>query len=176
MRRKSIRILLIFALLPLLIGANPLNDEAKRYQDWQQQMESLLNEYDLLFRFSAGVLVRRLDANHARLRVGLAGRVPNHSVKWQALRSTSDDLSDPSNLATSTDGWSVAKERNKEGPGNFVEYEETIEIGPEAEAIAVTITPVANSDQPAETVILQMRVLLMDSWVFTQKDIDAPEQ
>lgn len=175
MRSMSIVFVLVLVLLPALAVAKPRNEEVKRYHQWRRQMEGILNENDLLYRYSAGVLARRLDANHARLRIGLAGRVPNHSVKWQALRSATEDLSDTLTYATGTDGWAVAKGRNEEGPGNFVENEATIEIGPEAGAIAITIVPIANKTQPGETIVLQMTVLLLQSWVFATQDFNAPQ-
>jgi hypothetical protein len=176
MRCKPIAVVLIFALIVAIAGAKPRNAEIQRYGEWQRQMEAVLNEPDLLYLFSAGVLVRRLDTNHVRLRVGLAGRVPNHSVKWQALRSVFNDSSDSSNFVIGGGGWGVAKERNESGPGNFVEYEETVEIASDAGAIGITITPVANKNQPRETAVVQMKVLLVEDWVFARQDLDAPQQ
>lgn len=176
MKNRAIVGSLLVALLPAITIVANRNSEVSRYRAWKVQMENNLNNYEQSYRFSLGVALRRIDSEHARILVALVGRVPNHCVKLQPLRMPSEDSTDESNLVGIEGGWSVGKERNTAGPGNFVENEETIEIAEDATAVAITVTPVANRDQGAETTVLHLTVPLTSGWLFITKDFAAPPQ
>lgn len=168
------RVVTLFVFIALFSNSNasvqtivPAEDQ---FVAWTKATSGDLNNNSYLFNYHVATLLKRIDQNHVQIKLAAVGRVSSYYLSFQPIKTVR--LGDPETeyeVAGKACGWAVATSYKESQVGQMIKsFDEIIAVEPEADALQITVHPVAFTGKPKEVEDIKLIVEIPEAWSFKE--------